>query len=91
MPGINGCRGDAAEVTLRNNLIDERSAEDWGERAERGFLASGIDPGIKRAAKTIISIFSRKSPEEMLNLKGMRSFWILDAAAEESPTGSRPG
>ena len=71
MPGINGSGGDRRGSPLRNNLIDERSAEDWGERAERGFLASGIDPGDQKGCKNhYIDLLQKKALEEMLNLKG---------------------
>ncbi len=44
---------------------------DWGERAERGFLASGIDPADRRGHKNYyIDLLQKIALEEVLELKG---------------------
>lgn len=45
--------------------------EDWGKRAQRGFLASGIDPGDQRGCKNrYIDLLQRTALDEVLGLKG---------------------
>ncbi|HSB04894.1 MAG TPA: class I SAM-dependent methyltransferase [Thermodesulfobacteriota bacterium] len=45
--------------------------EDWGRRAQRGFLASGIDPGDRRGHKNhYIDFLQKMALEEVLELKG---------------------
>ncbi|OGP92645.1 MAG: hypothetical protein A2156_04630 [Deltaproteobacteria bacterium RBG_16_48_10] len=45
--------------------------EDWGGRAQRGFLASGIDPGDRRGDKNFyIDLLQKRALEEVLELKG---------------------
>ncbi len=44
---------------------------DWGKRAEKGFLASGIDPADRRGHKNCyIDLLQRIALEEILDLKG---------------------
>ncbi len=44
---------------------------DWGQRAERGFLGSGIDPADRRGHKNYyIDLLQRGALEEVLELKG---------------------
>jgi SAM-dependent methyltransferase len=44
---------------------------DWGERARRGFLASGIDPADRRGHKNLyIDTLQKMALEEALELKG---------------------
>jgi SAM-dependent methyltransferase len=45
--------------------------EDWGRRAQRGFLGSGIDPGDRRGYKNhYIDLLQKAALEEVLELKG---------------------
>ena len=45
--------------------------ENWGKRAGRGFLASGIDPGDSRGHKNCyIDLLQKMALEEMLDLNG---------------------
>jgi SAM-dependent methyltransferase len=45
--------------------------EDWGRRAQKGFLASGIDPGDRRGHKNnYIDLLQKTALEEVLDLKG---------------------
>ena len=45
--------------------------EDWGRRAQRGFLASGIDPGDRRGHKNYyIDCLQKMALKEVLELKG---------------------
>jgi SAM-dependent methyltransferase len=45
--------------------------EDWGRRAQRGFLASGIDPGDRRGHKNYyIDFLQKMALEEVLELTG---------------------
>ena len=45
--------------------------EDWDQRAKKGFLASGIDPGDKRGHKNYyIDLLQKIALEEVLDLKG---------------------
>ena len=45
--------------------------EDWGKRAGRGFLASGIDPGDRRGHKNrYIDLLQKTALDEVLELKG---------------------
>ncbi len=51
--------------------------DDWGRRARRGFLASGIDPGDRRGRKNhYIDLLQKAALEEVLELKGNE--FILD-------------
>lgn len=51
--------------------------EDWGRRAQRGFLGSGIDPGDRRGRKNhYIDLLQKAALEEVLELKGNE--FILD-------------
>ncbi len=51
--------------------------EDWGRRAGKGFLASGIDPGDRRGYKNhYIDLLQRAALEEVLELKGNE--FVLD-------------
>ncbi len=44
--------------------------EDWGKRAQRGFLASGIDPGDRKGLKNdYIDLLQKKALEEVLELQ----------------------
>jgi SAM-dependent methyltransferase len=44
---------------------------DWGKRAEKGFLASGIDPADRRGHKNYyIDLLQKMALEEVLELKG---------------------
>jgi SAM-dependent methyltransferase len=44
---------------------------DWSQRAERGFLASGIDPADRRGHKNFyIDLLQKMALEEVLDLKG---------------------
>ena len=44
---------------------------DWGRRAQRGFLASGIDPGDRRGRKNAyIDLLQKMAIEEVLGLRG---------------------
>ena len=50
------------------NLIENR---DWGKKAKKGFLASGIDPGDRRGHKNYyIDLLQKMALEEVLKLKG---------------------
>ncbi len=53
---------------MGGNLIEK---EDWDQRAKKGFLASGIDPGDKRGHKNYyIDLLQKIALEEVLDLKG---------------------
>jgi len=44
---------------------------DWGKRAQKGFLASGIDPGDRRGHKnSYIDLLQKMALEEVLELRG---------------------
>jgi len=48
-----------------------REKIDWGRRAEKGFLASGIDPADRRGHKNYyIDLIQKMALEEVLELKG---------------------
>ena len=50
---------------------------DWGKRAEKGFLASGIDPADRRGHKNdYIDLIQKMALEEVLELKGHET--VLD-------------
>ena len=60
-----------------NGTMNPQSGEgvgervDWGERAHRGFLASGIDPADRRGHKNrYIDLLQKMALEEVLELKG---------------------
>ena len=66
--------GHGGGVTFNDNDTLGRKMtgkEDWGKRAERGFLASGIDPGDRRGHKNrYIDLLQKTALDRVLKLKG---------------------
>ncbi len=55
--------------------VDKKT--DWGERAQKGYLASGIDPADRRGHKNYyIDLLQKMALEEVLELKGNEA--VLD-------------
>jgi SAM-dependent methyltransferase len=63
--GIKGVEMDSITSGKR------RGEADWGKRAQRGFLASGIDPADRRGRKNLyIDLLQKMALEEVLELRG---------------------
>jgi SAM-dependent methyltransferase len=62
------------DSTLRNRAEKEKALADrveWGERAQKGFLSSGIDPADRSGHKNFyIDLLQKKVLEEVLELRG---------------------
>jgi SAM-dependent methyltransferase len=53
------------------NGVTGHEREDWGKRAQRGFLGSGIDPADTKGCKNLyIDILQKMALEDVLELKG---------------------
>jgi SAM-dependent methyltransferase len=74
MDGLKDRKGivnDISQIgwTWEGKQVSENG--DWGRRAQRGFLASGIDPGDRRGHKNVyIDLLQKMALEEALALRG---------------------
>jgi SAM-dependent methyltransferase len=65
------CIGNELIILFQNRGADLIKNGDWGKKANKGFLASGIDPGDRRGHKNYyIDLLQKTALEEVLVLKG---------------------